>query len=184
MNEEIKEQLSELRGLLADSFQKYFNFEYTEAFQRAFLAGKYVVKKSDADIIQTLFSGSLNLRDTIILEEEPQSLKPQEGNGSAQIISYTPNKIVIETHADSPKLLFLSDVYDSGWTALLDGKQPSKILRADYDFRAVEVPEGTHTVEFLYRPTEFLYGIWIAMGSAVSLILISVSKKYYEDRHR
>ena len=38
MNEEIKEQLSELRGLLADSFQKYFNFEYTEAFQMAVLS--------------------------------------------------------------------------------------------------------------------------------------------------
>lgn len=176
------EELGTMKQVYAD--EDYWIYEYTETFPRVFLAGNYVVKKSDKDILQTLFSGTINLRNTIILEEELTSQTPHEGSGSAQIMSYTPNKIEIKTSADSPKLLFLSDVYDEGWIAVLDGNQKVNIHRADYDFRAVEIPSGTHMVEFQYRPKGYRYGIWIALGSVISLILISVSKKYYENRHR
>jgi hypothetical protein len=41
------------------------------------------------------------------------------------------------------------------------------ILRADGLFRAVEVPEGTHTVVFQFRPRGLALGAWIAAGTLV-----------------
>lgn len=38
MDEEIKKQIASIRGLLADSFQKYFGFEYGDATQMAVLS--------------------------------------------------------------------------------------------------------------------------------------------------
>jgi hypothetical protein len=176
------EKLGTMKQVYADA--DYWIYEYTDAFPRAFLAGNYVVKKSDQEILSALFSGEVNLRDTVILEEEPIAHKPQEGSGSAEIISYKPNKVEIQTSSTAPKLLFLSDVFDSGWKATIDGNTPATILRANYDFRAVEIPSGDHTVLFSYKPTSYIFGIWIALGSMISLILISISTYIYEHRHR
>ncbi len=175
------EKAGSMKQVYADD--DYWIYEYTDAFPRAFLAGNYVVKQSDRELLSELFSDRVNLRDTVLLEEEP-SVKPQEGSASAEIVSYTPNRVEIKTTADSPKLLFLSDTYDSGWSARLDGVNPTRIFRADYDFRAVEVPAGVHTVEFIYRPSSVLFGFWISIASLISIILSTISSYLYEHRHR
>ncbi len=175
------EEAGTMKQVYADD--DYWIYEYTDSYPRAFLAGNYVVKSSDAEILQTLYSGAVDLRNTVILESEPSEM-PQEGSGSATISSYKPNRVEIQTSSQTPKLLFLSDVYDTGWIAMLDGKKPLPVMRANYDFRAVAVPAGDHTVVFSYKPGGYLLGIWIAMGAVVSLILVTVSKFFYENRHR
>lgn len=176
------EEAGTMKQVYADD--DYWIYEYTEVHPRAFLAANYTVKTSDAEILRTLFSGTVDLRDTVILEKEPAGEKPQAGSSSASIRSYKPNRVEIHTSSNVPKLLFLSDVYDTGWIAMLDGKHPLEVLRANYDFRAVPVPSGDHVVVFSYKPGGYLLGIWLAMGAAVSLILITVSKYFYENRHR
>lgn len=175
------EEAGTMKQVYADD--DYWIYEYTDAYPRAFLAGNYIVKSSDTEIINTLYSGTVDLRNTVILESEPAS-KPQEGSGSATIQSYESGRVEIHTSSHSPKLLFLSDVYDTGWIAMMDGEKPLEVMRANYDFRAVTVPAGDHIVVFLYKPGGFILGIWIAMGAVVSLILVTVSKIFYENRHR
>jgi uncharacterized membrane protein YfhO len=46
--------------------------------------------------------------------------------------------------------------------ATVDGA-PAQILRADYALRAVRVPQGTHRIEFRYRPR------WLGVGLFMSL---------------
>jgi uncharacterized membrane protein YfhO len=43
----------------------------------------------------------------------------------------------------------------------VDGS-PVPILRADIMFRAVELPAGTHTVEFRFEPLSVNIGLWIS----------------------
>ncbi len=143
-----------MRSMYSD--EKYEIFEYPDAYPRAFLASAYVIGD-----INTLFSQDVNRRDTLVLEEKP-SLEPQAGTGSAEIVSYTPDRVTVRTDSESPKLLFLSDAYDAGWKAAVDGKQ-YPVYRADYDFRAVAVPAGQHTVEFRYAPEEFRWGIILSI---------------------
>jgi uncharacterized membrane protein YfhO len=84
------------------------------------------------------------------VEENPDIKIEKDATGSAKIISYTPNEIVIKTSSNSTALLFLSDNYYPGWKASVNGKN-SKIYRADYSFRAVIVPKGDSVVEFLFN---------------------------------
>lgn len=130
------------------SDETYEIFEYNNAYPRAFLASSYKVAANDKEIIDTLFAKDFDRRNILVLEEKPPR-DPQEGTGSAKILSYTPNKVIIETYSEASKLLFLSDVFDDGWRASVDG-QAARLLRADYDFRAVSVPAGRHTVIFRY----------------------------------
>ncbi|MBI5292089.1 MAG: YfhO family protein [Chloroflexi bacterium] len=68
----------------------------------------------------------------------------------------------------------LSDTFYPGWRVRVDG-HPRPLFRADYTFRAVAVPAGTHTVEFEYAPLSFAVGLTISALAAlvwVGLLLI------------
>jgi uncharacterized membrane protein YfhO len=149
----------------------YEVWENTDTYSRIFLASSYIIATTDKDIIGTLFAKDFDRRNSLVLEEKP-SVDPQSGTGSAHIVSYTSDKVTIETYASSPKLLFLSDEYDSGWHAFVDGKE-SRIYRADYDFRAVVTPAGKHTIVFTYAPEEFQWGIMFSIIGVAGLFYFS-----------
>lgn len=140
----------------------YEVFENQKALPRAFLASSYVVRADNQSIVDTLFSDGFNLRETLVLEIDPK-VHTQIGKGSVDFTTYSPNEVVIETSSESPKLLFLSDVFDPGWKATVDNNA-SMIYRADYDFRAVFVPAGKHTIRMVYQPESFVQGMWIALA--------------------
>ena len=47
------------------------------------------------------------------------------------------------------RLLCMTIPYSSGWRAYIDGAE-TEILKADTMYMAVDVPEGTHQIEFYY----------------------------------
>ena len=51
--------------------------------------------------------------------------------------------------ADQEKLLCMTIPYSSGWRAYIDGVE-TEILKVDTMYMAVDVPEGTHQIEFYY----------------------------------
>jgi hypothetical protein len=74
--------------------------------------------------------------------------------------------------AEGPGYLLLTDAYYPGWVATLDGR-PTPILRADIMFRAVELPEGIHTVEFRFEPRPVTIGLWVS-GLAWASVLLTL----------
>lgn len=163
----------EMRSIYRD--EHYELFDFTLAYPRAFLADAYVTETDNQKIIETLFAPGFNRRNTLILETKPDH-EPATGTGSATIASYTPNVISIRTESEVPKLLFLSDTFDPGWKATVDGK-PATVLRADYDFRAVSVDAGNHTVTFTYSPNSFKRGLiflTLAMGILSIMVMAEI----------
>lgn len=116
-------------------------------------------------IVQKLLDSDFDL-NTIILEE-PSFVSPQFGQGSAEIVSYKPNEVVVKTSSSEAKILFLSDNYYPGWKATVDGDQ-TPILRANYTFRAVPLVRGEHIVRFYFDSDVFKLGFLI---SGMSLVL-------------
>ena len=55
----------------------------------------------------------------------------------------------------------LSDTWDPGWSATIDGK-PAAVLRANFGFRAVATPAGSHRIEMIYRPRALLLGLGVS----------------------
>lgn len=104
----------------------------------------------------------------VVLEGDPPALN---GGGTASIRSLEdrgPNRVLIEVEAKEGGWLLLSDSYYPGWRAAIDG-QSVAIYHADYLFRAVNVPAGTHLIEFSYRPASFTVGLSLF---AVGLLLV------------
>ncbi len=72
----------------------------------------------------------------------------------ARIVSWTADRVEIETHAQARGVLALHATYYPGWRAEIDGG-PVPVLRANVLFRGVEVPAGRHRVVFRFAPFSY-----------------------------
>ncbi len=145
----------------------YQVYENKNVYPRAFMVKSFTVESNPQKILNTMFSSKFDLRNGVVLEKNP-GIKLTATTGNAKIASYTPDEVVINTDSDGNSMLFLSDTYYPGWTASVDGKQ-TPIYRADYAFRAVSVPKGSHTVTFSYQPMSFNLGV---AGFAAGVIMM------------
>jgi len=155
------------------SDDKYQVYKNNNAYHRAFLVDKYEVINSPQKTLNTMFNNDFNLRDSIVLAKSPEVASVTNFKGQALISQYTPNQVVIKTHSNAKSLLFLSDSYYAGWIAYVDNKE-SEIYLADYVFRAVIVPGGSHTVTFVYNPLSFKVGILIAILGIFSSLIFCI----------
>ena len=95
--------------------------------------------------------------DRVLLENSAtrfRTLGPRQARDDAsrvKIASWLPGRIVIDAESDSGGVLAVHATAYPGWVAEIDGHE-APVLRADYLFRAVEVPGGAHRVVFSYRP--------------------------------
>lgn len=149
-------------------------YENKIALPRVFLAYNSLVYSSDKDFGNKFYSDVFNPRTTILLDRFVGNFT--QGTGSAVIKSYTASKVVIHTASTAKALLFLSDTYYPGWNVTIDGKE-STLLKADYAFRAVVVPAGSHTVIFSYTPSSFSLGLTLTIISLGIVFLIGMKEK-------
>jgi hypothetical protein len=138
---------------------------------RFFLTSDVRPYKNTADFEIQFFAADFNPGKTVLLALRDWNTIPHlTGNGSAKLVSYTPNQVTITVQTDSEQLLFISDTYDNGWTARVDGRT-AKVFKADFAFRAVLVPKGESTVIISYEPRSFYTGIVIGSITFFFLVL-------------
>jgi hypothetical protein len=150
-----------------------------DALPRAFLTTSALTVPPGRDALSLLLDGEIDVSRTAVLEEplpsglelrQPEIVTSAGAPGRASIESYEPTKIIVRTEVEQRALLMLTDIYFPGWTARVDGR-PVPIVRANYLFRAVPVPAGTHSVVFSYEPMSVTFGAGISAVTA-SIVLI------------
>ncbi|RJQ25320.1 hypothetical protein C4577_05965 [Candidatus Parcubacteria bacterium] len=155
--------------------------ENLKALPHMFLANDYVIYKNNQEFEKIFFSEDFNPRKTVLLKESLMNFnltKNQEAK--LDLLSYTPNKITLNSESKENKILFVSDTYYPGWRALIDNEEV-KIYKANHAFKAVIVPKGKHRVILEYWPGSFNLGYKISIISLLllfALIMISRKKLY------
>ena len=93
---------------------------------------------------------------------------------TAEIVRDEPGDIQVATAADGRQLLVVSEGFDDGWTATLDG-QPIPVERVNGDFIGCVVPAGEHDVAFRFRPAYRVPGLIISLLGALAALLLAAT---------
>lgn len=83
------------------------------------------------------------------------------------------NTVIIHAECDVPSFVVLTDLYYPGWRCTVDDRETT-IYPANYLFRGVEVPQGRHTVRFVYVPASFFNGLWVSLICLLGISLIAL----------
>ncbi len=160
-------------------------FEDNKTAQRAFFAKRVIFYSGKDDFEKKFFNPNFDPTSEILLEDGSISnlqIDGTENPAVIELISYLPNKVTFSTNSTGNQILFLSDTYYPGWQADIDGIK-TDIVKANYAFRAIAVPKGSHTINFIYLPFSFTSGVYLSLTSlAVIFILciLSLRKKYLD----
>ena len=92
--------------------------------------------------------------------------------GTIELVSEQPNELVYKTKASIRQLAVFSEMYyQPGWQAYIDGEKVAHV-RADYVLRAMNIPQGEHTVTFKFEPKVIQTGGTIALASTLILVIL------------
>ena len=141
------------------------------ALPRAFVVHRAAVAADHEDAWARIQQPGFDPATTVVLEGGAPLDHQRDVQATVEVLHYEPNALEIEVDSEAEGYLFLSDPFYPGWQAEVDG-EAATILRANYAFRAVPVPAGSHTVTMAFRPGSWYAGLVIsALTVAILLIL-------------
>ncbi|MDA8189877.1 MAG: YfhO family protein [Dehalococcoidales bacterium] len=155
-------------------------YENPNALPRAFVVGNGRNVPDEKAMIQGIGSPTFKAREELLLESTAPTLESTTASGAAVVRDLDVNEVDVLATADAPAWLVLSDTYDEGWKAYVDGRE-TKVYRANYVMRAVRLEAGKHEVLFRYEPASFAIGLRI---SIVALLLTGAVAFYPPVRRR
>ena len=151
-----------------DAVGAAFVYKNPGAFPRARLAGHPYYASGEAEAVKALQQLGPAIRDRLVVEDPDRPLSEDaEVVGTARIKRDDPEHVTIETDSAGPSYLVLSDTYDPGWSATIDGI-PAPIRPAWVAFRAVSLASGPHRVDFVYEPAGFATGVAISLAALLA----------------
>jgi hypothetical protein len=133
-----------------------------------------------------------DVKTTAIIRSESKekipafSSKNVSGSGTIAIEEYEPDKMVYSINSPEDKLVVFSEVYYPDWKVFIDGKE-SSMFRANYILRALVVPQGEHTIEFVFHPDHFYASekiSQIAFMLLIAALVFAVGWSVYQERKK
>jgi hypothetical protein len=145
------------------------------ALPRAFVVYETLFVNGDIDALGKARSPDFDPAGQIVLKWDSGATPIvdaalEEREYSVQILERGPNHIDFEVVTSAEGYLFVSEMWMPGWVAYVDrAEQP--VLQANYTFRAVHVPAGSHQVHMVYRPRPWLIGLGVSIATVVALVI-------------
>jgi hypothetical protein len=80
-------------------------------------------------------------------------------------------RVEFDVYTTDPGWLLVGDTYYPGWKATVNGRKVM-ISQANLALRAIEIPQGRHTVVFSYEPDSFRFGMFVSLASVLILFCL------------
>ncbi|VAX36974.1 hypothetical protein MNBD_PLANCTO02-1221 [hydrothermal vent metagenome] len=107
---------------------------------------------------------------------------PQAGQ-KIQVQQENVNTVTIDVTTEKKGRLILTDLAYPGWKVLIDDK-PAESLVVDGMFRGVDLPAGTHRVQWQFRPRSVWWGAIISLVTLLVLAGIAHIRFWYPDKYK
>jgi hypothetical protein len=120
------------------------------------------------------FLGSVDLRHQAVIGQDMPALTaaPADTADVIDLVAYAPNELRYHYTTASDRVAVFSEIYyPEGWKATVDGA-PVDIVRADWTFRAAQLPAGEHDFVMRFAPASYRIGANISRASSITLIIL------------
>jgi hypothetical protein len=155
-------------------------YENPLALPRALYVPRLEVVADPRALLRRLGEGDDDFRRVTLVEQAPPSgftgSAGNEATGEVVFVRNDPEHVVLRVRAPERGFVHLADQYADGWRATVAGEDAA-ILRANYLFRAVEVPAGESTIEMRYTAPGLWAGAAISLATACALLAYATTRR-------
>jgi len=148
----------------------------TNALTRVWLIYNTLPVTTLEEAYSLIFSSDFKPTRTATIRDGPKL--NGDGQGTLQVLAYSPNRVAIEVDTDQTALLVLSDLQYPGWQAFVD-QNPATLYTTNGLFRGVIIPPGEHHVEMRFFPLSLRLGL--ALFSAAVLMVGIIGARQIRD---
>lgn len=173
------------KGLLGDKYAPvYFSpdgretvLENRGVLPKAWLVPAVGVLPDHGQALAVLRNPGFDPRRVAVVESPPpipmeRPDEPTSGEaGTARVIAYAGERIVVDARPVRNALLVLGEKYYRGWHAFVDGRREA-IHPVNHILRGVYLTPGPHKVEFVFDPLPFKIGKWLTLMSFAFFLLM------------
>jgi hypothetical protein len=133
-------------------------------------------KKGPGSVMDAL--SNFNPKDTAILDQTVKAnLTASAERDSTAFIKmlYNDNDVIAyQSSSKNTEYAVFSEIYyDAGWIATIDGKE-APIVRTNYVLRGLQVPAGSHSIVFEFKPKSFINSNRAGIGASVVIWLLLI----------
>ena len=146
----------------------YWIAENRGVLPRAFVPRSTRVVKDDDEAVAQLTPPQFDPLQTALLNDDLQLPATMEGTASIRYL--TPTRSELDVEMQTPGLVVVSDLWDPGWRAELDGAA-CPIYRVNLALRGFQVPSGKHRIVCTYDPRSVRVGFYAAAAGSGLLLL-------------
>ncbi len=103
-----------------------------------------------------------------------------DSTAAIRLIEHQPNYLKYKSNNSNDGFVVFSEVYyGNGWKTYIDGKAVNH-MRVNYTLRGMDVPAGSHIIEFKFDPDVVKTGSRIALASSIFFGLLLLAGVFYE----
>ncbi|MDR0754257.1 MAG: YfhO family protein [Prevotellaceae bacterium] len=141
--------------------------------------------------------GEVNLKNTAVVDKRFENqlenfVYQQDNTRTIEMTDYKINDIKYKSNSNTEQIAVFSEIYYNdgltAWDAFIDG-QPVPHFRANYVLRALRIPAGEHTIEFVFKPkavdtleTVSMLCLWIFAGCIFIAIILRIIGRPVKSR--
>jgi len=143
-------------------------YRNTRVLPRAFVVYEAWSVNGHEDAFAAIHRDEFDPSAMVVVEQGRALSAAGLASSEAHIVEFGANALTVHVEARAAGYLVLSEVFYPGWEATVDGAS-TQIERANYAFRAVYLPEGSHEVRFRYTPSTWRWGVLACLLTWASL---------------
>ncbi|MEI6947708.1 YfhO family protein [Paraflavisolibacter sp. H34] len=123
-------------------------------------------------------------KDTAIVQQKfAGQLKPLSGfdsTASLVVARHSNDTVSYRFTGKQDAFAVFSEIYyPLGWNAYIDGKK-AEYVKTDYVLRGMNLPAGTHTVDFIFEPASYKTGNTLSLIASVITLLLLAAAIFFE----
>lgn len=149
-----------------------------------FFVRDHVAAQSAVDALRRFAAPSFDHRRVVLIEDAPgpppgdRSNRPDPVDARVEVKDRGANTLHVRVTSREAGWLVVPESWDAGWRASVNGAD-AKVYRANFAFRAVQVPPGGADVLMAYRPVGFRLGLMLSLATAVLLAALAGAERWF-----